>query len=155
MIRFALALLIAPLLVPLVTAVDGLRLTLQHAGHPDIHYLTVGVVLWWAMISYGSTLLLGVPMLVFVRWLGLSGWWVAGMIGFFIGAALWLVAAVWYLVAHGGVDIQHLAIQHLARQIVILGPSNFFSWPFSASGAAVAVIFWLIARPDRSSKRGA
>jgi hypothetical protein len=60
-------------------------------------------------------------MLVFVRWLGFSDWCVAGVIGFFIGAALWAGAAIWYLIAHGGVDISLLA-----RQVVILGLPSFF-----------------------------
>lgn len=87
MIRSVVALLIAPLWVPLMVASHDLLLTFQH---PDIHYLTVFPWIVFAVIGYGSTLLLGVPVLVFARWLGFSGWLVSGVIGFFIGAALWL-----------------------------------------------------------------
>jgi hypothetical protein len=148
MIRSVVALLIAPLCVPLVVASHDLLLTFQHRDHPNIHYLTVFPLIVFAVISYGSTFLLGVPMLVFVRWLGFSDWWAAGVIGFFIGAALWVGAAIWYLIAHGGVDISLLA-----RQVVILGLPYFFSWPSGALGAAVGVTFWLIARPDCRSQR--
>jgi hypothetical protein len=115
MIRSVVALLIAPLCVPLVVASHDLLLTFLHRDHPNIHYLTV---------------------------------FPPGVIGFFIGAVLWAGAAIWYLIAHGGVDISLLA-----RQVVILGLPSFFSWPSGALGAAVGVTFWLIARPDCRSQR--
>jgi hypothetical protein len=143
MIRSVVALLIAPLCVPLMVASHDLLLAFEHRDNPNVRYLTA-LPLFVAAISYGSTLLLGVPMLVFARWLGLSGWWVSSVIGCFIGSALWLAAAAWYLIAHG-VDIPHLP-----RQLLDLGLLNWL-WPLGAMGAAVGMTFWLIARPDRSS----
>lgn len=148
MIRTVVALLIAPLCMPLMVACHDLLWAFQHRDNPNIQYLTLFPLILLAIISYGSTLLVGIPMLVFLRWVGFSGWWVAGLIGFFIGAVLYLFLNVWYLMAHGGIDVPHLA-----PQIVILGISNFFSWPSAAMGAAVGVTFWLIARPDRSGHR--
>jgi hypothetical protein len=144
MTRLIAALLVAPLCVPLMVASHALLLTFQHRDHPEIHYLDAMSLAVWAVLSYGSTLLLGLPLLLFLRWLGLSGLWVAGVVGFFVGTLIWLLAALWYLVAHG-VDVRHLA-----RLIVDPGLLHLL-WPCGALGAAVGVTFWLIARPDRSS----
>src|SRR5260221_7330704 len=108
MTRFFIALLTALLCVPLVGASYDLLLTFQHRDHPEIQYLTVSSLIFYAVIGYGSTLLLGVPLLLFLRLLGLSGLWVAGVVGFFVGAVFWYVVVGLYVIGHGGVDIWHL-----------------------------------------------
>jgi hypothetical protein len=157
MVRFVVALLVAPLCVPLVVAAYGLILTFQHRDHPEIQYLAVFPLILVAVISYGGTLLLGVPLLLLLRLLGLSGLWVAGVVGVFVGAVFWFVAVGLYLIGHGAIDISHLTnlagIANLIHLIVGAGLSNVL-WPCGALGAAVGVAFWLIARPDRGGNHG-
>jgi hypothetical protein len=59
MIRSVVALLIAPLCVPLMVASHDLFLAFEHRDNPNVRYLTVFPLIV-AAISYGNTLLLGV-----------------------------------------------------------------------------------------------
>ncbi len=153
MIRFFVALLVAPLFVPLVVASYDLLFTFQHSDHPDIQYFQVIPLVMCAVASYGTTLLLGVPVLLFLRLLGLSGLWVAGVVGLFVGTVFWLVATGWYLIGQG-LDISYFTnladIPYAIRLIIGLGLLNEL-WPCGALGVAVRIAFWLIARPDRTS----
>ncbi len=156
MSRFFIALLTAPLCVPLLAGAHDILLTFQHRDHPEIQYLTVPSMTFYAVVSYGGTFLLGIPLLSFLRLLGLSGLRVAGVVGFFVGALLWYATVGLYVVGHGGIDISHLTnladIAWLTRFVAVQGLSNEL-WRCGALGVAVGITFWLIARPDRSRDR--
>lgn len=96
-----------------------------------------------AFLSYGGTLAFGMPAYFLLKARSLTAAWVAGAIGFAIGALMWLVFLVLFPLSLG---------QGLSG--VRFGLANFhivtdIAWPGGVLGAIVGGLFWMIARPDR------
>ena len=95
-------------------------------------------------ISYVATPLVGVPLFLFLRRRNLTAFWVAPLAGFVVGAGL--ATSVYSLMTFGlGVN-SPLREGGIASLKVLAGLIQ----NGGLGGAAVGVLLWLIARPDRN-----
>ncbi|MBX9775487.1 MAG: hypothetical protein K2Y71_13960 [Xanthobacteraceae bacterium] len=98
--------------------------TLAFGGAPAS--LIAAIALYSLMISYFGILLFGLPLYLLLRAYKLIHFWVAPVVGFVAGLAMMYLASSWL------VGLPWLPIA---------GPA----------GAAVGLLLWLIARPDRDA----
>ena len=128
--RTALAFIVAPLLVPVVAVIQT----------PNAIAFTIALI-----VGYGGMLALGPPILVALRALGWTSGWLAAPIGVLCGMTLWIVTGFFFALSLGASWSQACAsaveLQWLDR-----------IWTAAGIGAAVAITFWLIARPDRPQR---
>ncbi|WP_156751148.1 hypothetical protein [Mesorhizobium sp. AA23] len=136
--RHAVAFFSAPLAVPLFT------LPWVLSGHLAAGWILTATVIT-ALVSCAGTLALGMPAYFFLRARGLTTFWIAGIIGFVIGAFMWLVFSVLFpLSLDQGLPGVRFALTDLRSLKGVL-------WPGGVLGAIVGSLFWVIARPDRQS----
>ena len=134
--RSTIAFFVAPLAVPLLV------LVWSFAGHLALRWqLTMMVIA--AFLSYSGTLAFGMPAYIFLRARGLTATWIAGAVGFVIGALMWLVVLVLFPLSLGqGFSGVRLGMADFSIVTDIV-------WPGGVLGTIVGVLFWAIARPDR------
>jgi hypothetical protein len=134
--RSAIAFFIAPSAAPL------LLLPWLCSGRLAPGWVLMAVLLA-TLVSYTGTFALGMPAYLFLRARGLSAAWIAGAVGFVIGALMWLVFSVLFpLSLDQGLSGVRFALTDLHTLRGVL-------WPGGVLGAIVGSLFWLIARPDR------
>ena len=134
--RRAFAFFIAPLAVPL------LMLPWLSSGPLAAGWILTAVLIT-ALLTYAGTLALGMPAYFFLKARGLTALWIAGVVGFVIGAWMWLVFSVLLpLSLDQGLAGVRLALTDLHSLRGVL-------WPGGVLGAIVGTLFWVIARPDR------
>ncbi len=134
--RTLVAFLIAPLVVPALMFfyLRGLASTdFWHAFS-----LVISVI-----FAYTGVWVLGFPAYLFLRARRWTGFWLAPVLGFVIGAVMWLVFGVALSVSLG--HSLAAAIPDVIRDPNMLGG---VLWPSGIAGAATGATFWLIARPD-------
>ena len=137
MTRSTIAFLTAPLAVPL------LLLPLLLFVHLAPGWILAATIIA-ALVSYTGTLILGIPIYMALRACGLTHVWIAGVVGFAIGAAMWLVFSVLFVLSLGqGMAGVQLALTDMQSLTGIL-------WG-GVLGMIVGVLFWLIARPDKQA----
>jgi hypothetical protein len=139
--RTALAFLIAPLWVPAATAFYGVYLFPKpKQGHWIFFTTVVG-----AVFAYGGVLLLGTPAFLILRAHKLTAFWIAPVLGFFVGVITCSVFLVFLGLSLG--NSLPFSLHELAANPVSWS-SGFF--PTGALGAIVGATLWLIARPNRN-----
>ena len=135
--RLLIAIIISPLFAPIITF--GLL-------------LIFGLQFSWAFVSgiisagfsYFGTLVFGWPLYHIFRNRNLTSIWLGPVVGFLIGAFMWVGFAVLFPLSLG----QGL----LGVKLSLFDGRMLFGvlWPGGLLGAVTGAIFWLIARPDRS-----
>jgi hypothetical protein len=136
MSRKLIAFLVAPLVVPVLMFpyLDGLTTTSFWLGFA----LAISVI-----ITYVGTVVLGVPGYMLLRGRNWTSLWIAPLLGFAIGAFMWLVFhTAFVLLLDQGMSGVRSALAN---------PSTWEGalWPGGIAGAVVGATLWLIARPDR------
>lgn len=134
--REAIAVFISPLVVPL------LLLPWLLSGQLALGWILTSMVIA-ALVSYTGTFALGIPSYRFLKSRGLTAAWIACVLGFIIGALMWLVFSVLFPLSldQGLAGVQFgLTDMHTLRGFV---------WPGGVLGMIVGVLFWIIARPDQ------
>lgn len=134
--RTLIAFYIAPLVVPLLLA-----LTPRELSGTDLSDRLSVVV--GAFVAYAGVWAIGGPAYLFLRARRWTSFWLAPLLGFAIGAVMWLVFGVLF-----GLSLGH----SLAGALSLTAQPNFsrgILWPGGVTGAATGIVFWLIARPDR------
>jgi hypothetical protein len=98
-----------------------------------------------AIMAYAGVFIFGVPAYFFLRTRSWTALWIAPLVGFLIGAVMWLVfSAIFALVLDEGISGVRLALTDPATLRGVI-------WPGGIIGAAIGIILWLIARPDRQT----
>ena len=96
-------------------------------------------------MSYTGTLILGLPIYLVLRARGLTHVWIAGVVGFAIGAVMWLVFSVLFVLSLGqGMTGVQLALTDNMRSL------SGILWG-GVLGTVVGTLFWLIARPNKQT----
>ncbi|HXP05004.1 MAG TPA: hypothetical protein VN802_13240 [Stellaceae bacterium] len=132
--RTGLAFFFAPLIVPLYALWLG----------PSGGALSL---IFGAVAGYGGMLVFGVPTWFIVRLRGWTALWTAVGFGLVYGLVTWFLMGILLSLSLG----EGIA---LAVTLAFETPyRNGALWPGSALGGLVALIFWLIARPDRDPAR--
>ena len=132
-LRVIVAFIVAPVIVPLsvvVWSIDG--------GVPPVWVMIVGFVT--TCVAYGGSLIVGIPLYVFLRARNWTYLWVAAALGYLAGVITWTA-----LFAFLSFDDTFSSLQELFHNGKGLSE---FVWPGGPLGLAVGVIMWLIARPD-------
>ena len=126
--RTSAAFVLAPLVVPALwvgfVAWDQYQLAAEYPPGPAMYAL---IAMICAIVAYSGMVFLGVPIYVWLRVKGRTGFVLAPLWGFAAGAVAMLV----FIAALRGFP---------PLDLLILG---------GLSGAVVGVVFWLIDRPDR------
>jgi hypothetical protein len=135
--RTAIAFLVAPLAVPLLAALY-LRTSLDDFG-------TGLALVFSAAVAYAGSFVLGLPIYRFLCARKLTAFWIAPVVGFIAGAAMMYATHALIALMLGGMSsvVSEIGDPRAFSDAVRLG---------GASGAAVGMILWLIARPDRWAK---
>jgi len=139
MIRAFVALLLAPLWVPVATAVFA-AYTFPHPEQQRWIYITVII---GTIFGYGGTLTLGVPAFLLLHGHKNTAFWIAPVFGFAAGALTGWVFLVLFALSLGN-----------SFAFVLHETANSSNWvrgilPAGALGSIVGATLWLIARPDR------
>jgi hypothetical protein len=140
--RAVMAFFAAPAAVPLCLLLFSLPISNKDAT------AAAAVLLVSLVLSYAGTLIFGVPIYTFLVKRGYTAFWIAIMLGFFIGALTWLIFA--YFTAPSstkGVSGVHYGLSDPQTLKTAL-------WPCGGLGAITGMILWLIARPDRETHEG-
>ena len=138
--RAMIAFAIAPLVVPVI-----LFPYLQSMGMPT--GVTVLALEIGGVFAYAGCIVFGIPVYLFLTKRQWVSFWVAPPLGFVAGAVAWLGFVVLFpLMLDGGVA----AIGRSLRDPAML---KGMVWPGGVLRAAGAIVFWVIARPDRPSTR--
>jgi hypothetical protein len=134
--RTLIALLVAPLVVPILlfAYLRGLLTT--------NFWLAFGLLIS-VVVAYIGMVVLGVPAYLFLRARGWTSFWVAPVLGFAVGAVMWLVFSAAFALA------LDQGIAGVRSSLSDPGTLSGVLWPGGIVGAAVGVAFWLIARPGR------
>ena len=139
-VRTPIAFLVAPSVVPLIVAV------FVPAGGPK-DTAAAAVVAASAFVSYFGAFIFGVPTYLFLRARQLTAFWIAPVAGFIAGAMmLFVFLALFGLSLSNGSSAVGSALADpnlLSNALKVTGPL----------GALVGTILWLIARPDRRTRR--
>jgi hypothetical protein len=144
--RTQIAFLVAPLWVPLVMLLLA-KFDLFPYDHQGV-WIAITIVLA-AFFGYAGTFIFGVPAFMFFRSRGFTSCWLAGILGFCIGAIV-MSAFVFFFA---------LALQSSVEEAANTALSIFDPWKsnqlFSALlagsiGSLVGITLWFIARPDRN-----
>ena len=139
--RQVIAFLVAPLVVPL------LFLAVLYLSPPGIESIFGTALFVSGFIAYVGTFMFGIPIYEFLRARNLTAFWIAPAAGVVVGAIMMYVFFV-LLGLFFGTSISD-TLSHFGRPDLLL-----FSLGFGApAGAAVGATFWLIARPDRRTRR--
>src|SRR5207253_493553 len=93
------------------------------------------------VVAYIGVVVLGVPAYLFLRARGWTSFWVAPVLGFAVGAVMWLVFSAAFALA------LDQGIAGVRSSLSDPGTLSGVLWPGGIVGAAVGVAFWLIARP--------
>jgi hypothetical protein len=134
--RTLIAFYVAPLAVPLILLVHPATLAqYQYA-------VGFGVV-----VAYVGTFMLGMPIYIFLCARQLTTFWIAPIVGFAIGMVMWYVFFFLLMLA------LNAAISSAISSIVAgIFDGRIFLEALrigGPAGAAVGIVLWLIARPDR------
>jgi hypothetical protein len=141
MSRTKLAFLIAPLWVPLATALVSRMLVWPDPS--QTHWVVIATTVGGAF-AYAGCFVVGLPLFRLLTTRGLVSMWIAPTVGFAIGAVTWLAFISCLTIFLGGGPFG--AFGALAPQQL-----PFLAWP-GGLGALVGMTVWLITRPDRQSK---
>jgi hypothetical protein len=134
MSRIAIAFFVAPLAVPLVL-VPYLWLRIST---PSLFLFALIVSV---AFSYGGTLVFGLPAYSLLRMRLLTSFWVAPVVGFAIGAIVWVLFLVSFVLS------LEEGISGVRSVLKDPGALSGVVWPGGLSGATVGIIFWMIAHP--------
>jgi hypothetical protein len=98
-----------------------------------------------AIMAYAGVFIFGVPAYFFLRTRSWTALWIAPLVGFLIGALMWLVfGAIFALVLDEGISGVRLVLTDPATLRGVI-------WPGGIIGAAIGIILRLIARPDQQT----
>jgi hypothetical protein len=142
-IRTPIAFLVAPFVVPLIVAVFVLAVGPKDtAAAVVVAFSAVS-----AFVSYFGAFIFGVPTYLFLRARPLTAFWIAPVAGFIAGAVmLYVFFALFWLSLGNGPSAVGSALADSNSSSIALKVTG----PF---GALVGTILWLIARPDRRTRR--
>jgi hypothetical protein len=115
-------------------------------GEAEAGWLLMALMVAWMATCIG-VVIFGVPIYLACRRLRWSGIWIGPLFGFMAGAAGWLGFILCFAMSLG--HSMPAAWDGLRDPQVLKG----LYWPGGATGAAVGLVFWLIARPDRRKDR--
>ncbi len=142
MSRSTAAFLIAPLWVPLIVVPYALFVIFPH---PAQHLWVAVAGLLSTVFTYLGVGVIGLPVFRFLRSRNWTAIWIAGVAGFVIGAAMWLVFLVFFILFLGeGFGGVASAAQDWRNHAAFL-------WLPGALGTLVGLTLWVIARPDRAN----
>ena len=146
MTRTILAFIVAPLWVPLVILFITSFFRPLDTEYSNAAIATVFVSL---VFSSGCTVLFGVPAFRFLRSRNLTAPWIAVIVGFTVGAAVVLIAAILFALSLGNNVLHSLAT---VQSMFANGKPRDLLWLGGAGslGALVGITLWMIARPDRN-----
>lgn len=117
--RLRIAFFIAPLAVPLSL------LPWLCSDHLAMRWILTAMVIA-ALLGYTGTLVLGRPAYFFLKSRGLTAAWIAGAVGFVIGALMWLVFCVVFpLLSDEGLSGVRFGLTHLQTVKGALWPAAF------------------------------
>jgi hypothetical protein len=135
--RGTIAFFFAPLAVPL--------LLLPWLIYSGLAVVWVIVTLLLSLtVSYIGSATLGLSAYKLLKRHNYTALWIALPVGYAIGAVMWMVFSVFFVVSLGqGISGIHLALSDPASLWGVL-------WPGGILGTAVGLLFWIIARPDRA-----
>lgn len=144
--RIPLAVLVAPLAVPLLLGIQSAYHTIvdDDAVQTDSLLIFLGIV---ALVAYADVIIFGVPAYLFLRACKLTAFWIAPVAGFLVGAIADSVFGVLVLPSLLPAPVV-VALGPVAPANVLLRALTFSG----ALGAVVGAIFWLIARPVRRTQ---
>jgi uncharacterized BrkB/YihY/UPF0761 family membrane protein len=136
MSRTAIALLLAPALVPIVMLTD-----LSAYATAERWFLIYVVVA--TLFSYVGVLGLGAPILLFVWSRNCTALWATVLIGIAVSVVTWLLFGFLFglILGHSMTE----SIKYTAEVSFLKG----LLWPAGVCGVIVASAIWAIARPDR------
>ena len=133
--RTGLAFFLAPMVVPIYAISWG------PSGSALVFALIYG-----AVVGYGGMLIFGVPTWIIARSRGWTSLWIALVFGVVFGFIAWFAAGV----------LLSLSLEEditLAIRLTFQPPYRYGAfWPGASLGALVALVFWLVARPDRQAR---
>jgi len=134
MARAVIAFLVAPLVVPILTTIELRELLSQ----PPLAGL---MLLFCTFTAYVGTFVFGIPTYLFLRTRRWTAFWLAPVLGFVAGGLAWWLCKS---VPMTGGTFHFDPDPRLLRAVL---------WPFGPLGALVGSLLWLIARPDRATRR--
>jgi hypothetical protein len=135
-IRLVVALVVAPLTIPLGTYFYLLSTNVERNWVGNGAFIST-------IIAYVGVFVVGLPAYNFLRIRRWTFIWIAPLLGFVVGALMWLVFIVCLVLLfdEGLVGVQSALTDKNSFAVAL--------WPSGALGAVAGIIFWLIARPDR------
>src|SRR6476620_2710474 len=137
--RTVLAFLVAPLWVPIATAIYAVRIV-PYAEQRHGIYMTT---LIGALFGYGAVWAIGFPAFRILRARGFSSYWAAIIIGFVVALLTWHIFKVLFALSLGN-SLSFVWQDWAAKDV---------QWALiltiGALGSVVGGTLWLIARPDR------
>ena len=146
MTRLFLALVIAPLWVPLLAGLAADWLLSSLLGGPDRAHFVSRLVILCAAFSWGGTLVLWLPAMRFLGARGFASAWTAMAVGFVAALPTFAVAFFVFDWVMGGSLAR--TIEWLARDFWIdAGVYARYAFVMAVLGAIVGITAWLIGRP--------
>jgi hypothetical protein len=139
MTRVRIAFVIAPLVVPL--SLLPWLLTGNVAPNWILTTMIIG-----AVVGYVGTFVFGTPVYLLLKVRGYTALWIAIAAGFAIGDLMWLFFSVIFALS---LDEGAAGVRFALSDPPTLG--GVF-WPGGVLGAAVGLVFWLIARPNSQAQ---
>jgi hypothetical protein len=136
---------IAPLWVPILLMPFARFVIFPYSEQSK---LVVVSVFLSAIISYGGTIFVGLPALLFLRSHNLTSPWISIALGFAIGTIVLSLFMALFSIALGH-NAQYA--MHAAQSTFTDWRPNMIIWTGIAGlvGSLVGITLWLIARPDR------
>ena len=132
-LRVTVAFIVAPVVVPVSVVAY-----VTYYGLTPIWVLMVGFLSIW--VAYGGTLIVGIPLYLFLRARKWTYLWVAATLGFLVGIMAWTAS---FAILSFDATLSNL------REALASGKGlSDLVWPGGSLGFLVGVILWLIARPD-------
>jgi len=138
MYREIIAFVVAALAVPILVAIDSYPGTSKDSGYA----LFLSVV---TVVAFIAVPILGVPAYRFLKAKRWTAFWIAPLTGFIVATVVWYVVMFLF-----GLTIVPNK-SYVWSRLINVDSLRAALWPVGPIGAAVGVILWLIARPDRTS----
>ena len=132
-LRVFMAFVLAPAIAPLIVIVYMIDQEVPPAAVAIASFIA-------SCVAYAGSLIVGIPLYLFLRARKWTYLWVAAALGYLVGVIAWTT-----LFAILSFDDTLSSLQELLRNGK--GLSDLI-WPGGPLGFAVGVIMWLIARPD-------
>ena len=137
-LRVIVAFIVAPAIAPLIVIVYLIDREVPPVGVAIASFIAT-------CVAYTGSLIVGIPLYLFLRARNWTYLWVAAALGYLVGIVAWTA-----LFAILSFEDTLSSLQELLRNGK--GLSDLV-WPGGPLGFAVGVIMWLIARPDLDSTR--